>query len=91
MGLAKGKIVIHDDFDAVDAKIAKLFGMGECSGFCSIPMWCCGGFRAVTVSKIQSGRLPLADKDPFDRMLIAQAQAEGLIRVTHDEAILSSD
>ena len=30
-------------------------------------------------------------KDPFDRMLIAQAQAEGLIRVTHDEAILSSD
>ena len=53
-------------------------------------MWCCGGFRAVTVSKIQSGRLPLADKDPFDRMLIAQAQAEGLIRVTHDEAILSS-
>ena len=29
MGLAKGKIVIHDDFDAVDAKIAKLFGMGE--------------------------------------------------------------
>ena len=54
-------------------------------------MWCCGGFRAVIVSKVQSGRLPLAHKDPFDRMLIAQAQAEGLIRVTHDEAILSSD
>jgi PIN domain nuclease of toxin-antitoxin system len=34
--------------------------------------------------------LPLAHKDPFDRMLIAQAQAEGLILVTHNEAILSS-
>ena len=45
----------------------------------------------MIVSKVQSGRLPLAHKDPFDRMLIAQAQAEGLIRVTHDEAILSSD
>ncbi|SIT67105.1 Antitoxin component of toxin-antitoxin stability system, DNA-binding transcriptional repressor [Ectothiorhodosinus mongolicus] len=29
MGLAKGKIVIHDDFDAADAEIAKLFGMAE--------------------------------------------------------------
>ena len=35
-------------------------------------------------------RLPLAHKDPFDRMLIAQAQVEGLILVTHNEAILSS-
>jgi PIN domain nuclease of toxin-antitoxin system len=34
--------------------------------------------------------LPLAHKDPFDRMLIAQAQAEALILVTHNEAILSS-
>jgi PIN domain nuclease of toxin-antitoxin system len=34
--------------------------------------------------------LPLAHKDPFDRMLIEQAQAEGLILVTHDEAIPSS-
>ena len=29
MGLAKGKIVIHDDFDAVDTEIATLFGMRE--------------------------------------------------------------
>ena len=29
VGLAKGKIVIHDDFDAVDTEIAKLFGMRE--------------------------------------------------------------
>jgi PIN domain nuclease of toxin-antitoxin system len=52
------------------------------------------GFEELSISSFhaeQAGRLPLAHKDPFDRMLIAQAQAEGLILVTHDEAILSSD
>ena len=28
--------------------------------------------------------LPLHHKDPFDRMLVAQAQAEGMTLVTHD-------
>jgi len=49
------------------------------------------GFEALSISSFhaeQAGRLPLAHKDPFDRMLIAQAQAEGLILVTHNEAIL---
>lgn len=32
----------------------------------------------------QAGSLPEIHKDPFDRMLIAQAQAEGLIVVTAD-------
>lgn len=31
-----------------------------------------------------AGRLPMIHKDPFDRMLIAQARAEGLILVTRD-------
>jgi PIN domain nuclease of toxin-antitoxin system len=31
--------------------------------------------------------LPLLHKDPFDRMLVAQAQAEGLVLVTPDEDI----
>jgi PIN domain nuclease of toxin-antitoxin system len=35
----------------------------------------------------QAGLLPEYHKDPFDRMLIAQAQAEGLIIVTNDEKI----
>ena len=35
-----------------------------------------------------AGRLPCYHKDPFDRMLIAQAQAEGLILVTHDPQIV---
>jgi len=35
----------------------------------------------------QAGQLPELHKDPFDRMLVAQAQAEGLVIITHDEAI----
>ena len=35
----------------------------------------------------QAGGLPHHHRDPFDRMLIAQAQAEGLILVTRDSNI----
>lgn len=35
----------------------------------------------------QAGKLPKHHSDPFDRMLIAQAQAEGLVLVTADEHI----
>lgn len=34
----------------------------------------------------QAGRLPLHHSDPFDRVLIAQAQTESLTLVTRDEA-----
>jgi PIN domain nuclease of toxin-antitoxin system len=34
-----------------------------------------------------AAHLPLHHKDPFDRMLVAQAQAEGLILVTHDRLL----
>jgi len=35
----------------------------------------------------QAGMLPGYHKDPFDRMLIAQAQSEGLVIITSDERI----
>ena len=35
----------------------------------------------------QAGGLPRHHKDPFDRFLIAQAQAEGLVLVTRDARI----
>lgn len=35
----------------------------------------------------QAGNLPQHHKDPFDRMLVAQAQAEGLTIVTRDQHI----
>jgi len=35
----------------------------------------------------QAGTLPQHHKDPFDRMLVAQAQAEGLTLVSSDKWI----
>ncbi len=40
---------------------------------------------------IQAGRLPLIHRDPFDRMLVAQAQCEGLTLVTRDAGIQKYD
>lgn len=34
-----------------------------------------------------AGRLPLHHRDPFDRLLVAQALAEGLTLVSRDEAL----
>ena len=48
------------------------------------------GFLKLDISLFhgdQAGSLPDIHRDPFDRMLIAQAQAEGLELVTHDAMI----
>ncbi len=37
----------------------------------------------------QAGGLPMHHRHPFDRMLVAQAQAEGLTIVTDDKHIIS--
>jgi PIN domain nuclease of toxin-antitoxin system len=45
------------------------------------------GFERLPISfahAAAAGRLPPHHADPFDRMLIAQAQLEGLTLVTHD-------
>jgi PIN domain nuclease of toxin-antitoxin system len=47
-----------------------------------------GGFEALPISiahGVAAGRLPRPHEDPFDRMLIAQAIAEGLTIVTQDK------
>ena len=47
-----------------------------------------GGFAALPISiadAIAAGALPRHHEDPFDRMLIAQASAEGLTIVTRDK------
>ena len=47
------------------------------------------GFVELPVSARHAqavGQLPLHHRDPFDRLLIAQAHAEGLTMVTHDPA-----
>ncbi len=48
------------------------------------------GFLKLPISLYhgeQAGTLPQHHKDPFDRMLVAQAQAEGLTLVTSDKWI----
>ena len=48
------------------------------------------GFRELAISSehaIVAGRLPPIHRDPFDRMLVGQAQCEGLTLVTRDPQI----
>lgn len=36
---------------------------------------------------VEAGRLPLIHRDPFDRMLVAQARLQGLTLVTRDKVL----
>jgi PIN domain nuclease of toxin-antitoxin system len=50
------------------------------------------GFRKLGISfahAMRAGALPRHHGDPFDRMLIAQAQSEGLTLVTRDRTFLA--
>jgi len=52
------------------------------------------GFRTLEITPahaIAAGRLPEIHRDPFDRMLVAQARCEDLTLVTRDELIQKYD
>lgn len=52
------------------------------------------GFRELAVTHghaIAAGRLPPHHRDPFDRMLVAQAAGEGLTLVSRDASIAMYD
>jgi PIN domain nuclease of toxin-antitoxin system len=52
------------------------------------------GFRELPITfhhAIAAGRLPLIHRDPFDRMLVAQAQCERLTLVSRDPHIQRYD
>ena len=52
------------------------------------------GFRELPVTHVHAiaaGRLPPHHRDPFDRMLVAQAATEGLTLVSRDESISQYD
>jgi len=57
-----------------------LAGSVEAAGFTELPV--------TFVHAEQAGSLPKLHGDPFDRMLVAQAQVEGLTLVTADANIL---
>jgi PIN domain nuclease of toxin-antitoxin system len=49
------------------------------------------GFRELPISgehAIQAGRLPALHRDPFDRMLVAQAAVDGMTLATRDPNVL---
>jgi PIN domain nuclease of toxin-antitoxin system len=52
------------------------------------------GFRELPVTHVHAiaaGRLPLHHRDPFDRMLVAQAVTEGLTLVSRDASVALYD
>ena len=52
------------------------------------------GFRELPITHVHAiaaGRLPPHHRDPFDRMLVAQATVEGLTLVSRDESIARYD
>ena len=52
------------------------------------------GFRELPITAhhaLTAARLPLLHRDPFDRMLIAQARSEDLTLITRDPQILRYD
>jgi PIN domain nuclease of toxin-antitoxin system len=52
------------------------------------------GFRQLAISfehAIAAGRLPLLHRDPFDRLLVAQARCDGLTLVTRDPQVQRYD
>lgn len=52
------------------------------------------GFRELPITSrhaVVAGRLPLIHRDPFDRMLVAQAGCEGLTLVSRDPHVLQYD
>ncbi|MHB1360241.1 MAG: type II toxin-antitoxin system VapC family toxin [Rhodocyclaceae bacterium] len=66
----------RDDFK-VDAR--RLWRMLLASGYLELPV--------SSEHALVAGDLPNLHKDPFDRMLIAQARVEGLLLLTVDKAV----
>ena len=75
---------------AIKTKIGKL--EGDPAEF--VEAIATSGFRELKISGVHSAKvheLPLHHRDPFDRILIAQALEENLTILTHDHAFVSYD
>jgi PIN domain nuclease of toxin-antitoxin system len=66
-----------------DADIARLPHLIDASGFDELPV--------VARHAAEVHLLPMHHRDPFDRLLVAQARTEGLALVTVDSAIRAYD
>ena len=62
------------------------------SGFEAIAKFEASGFEILAISALhaaEAGALPLQHVDPFDRLMVAQAQLEGMRLLTHDSKLLA--
>lgn len=92
--VAKARIVDPDSLVAVSAasvwEIAIKRALGKLRTEVSImEVVTSGGFEPLPISlehAERAGALPAHHRDPFDRMLIAQAEIEGLTIITRDTA-----
>ena len=74
------EIVIKASLGKLEGDIAKIDAAIDTQGFSRLD---------ITLPHLQAlARLPMHHRDPFDRMLIAQAQAEGLTFITDDRDAL---
>lgn len=77
-----------------EASIKSSLGRLDLDGIDLIAEVAANGFFELAVSGAHgwsAGRLPLLHRDPFDRVLVAQAQHEQLILVTDDEVLAGYD
>ena len=73
------EVSIKASLGKIQADASLLFAEIEPAGFTLLPI---SGDHAVAV-----GLLPSIHRDPFDRMLVAQARTEPLILLTNDAAL----
>ncbi len=73
------EIAIKNAIGKIDIDPAAVLDALEPAGF--LPLAITGAHAAAV------GRLPLRHKDPFDRLLVAQARLESLELVTNDSAV----
>jgi PIN domain nuclease of toxin-antitoxin system len=73
------EIGIKSAVGKLDADPAEVFAGVEPAGFCHLPIV---GAHAVRVAT-----LPPLHRDPFDRLLVAQARVEPMILLTNDDVL----
>ena len=71
------EITIKVQLDRLDPGTERIDQEIAANGFTELPI---SAYHALV-----AGKLPPHHNDPFDRMLIAQAQVENLVVITHDE------
>ena len=88
--LSKADVVMVSAASVWEMEIKKAKGLLETPGDIDKAIES-NGFRPLSISVAHSmlaGQLPALHKDPFDRMLLAQATLEGLTLVTRDRTLV---